>query len=109
MWNLGRARAIGGSFFVDAGHETLVGGLTARYRQWLSSEVGLDVGLGYASPFVVVKGKLSVGDIIGPVIRAETGSGATYWSAGLELGSGAGAVAIVLTTLVGVIAMAACC
>lgn len=73
------------------------------------SSIGLDVGLGCASPFVVVASKLSVRDIIGPVIRLETGSGATYWSAGLELGSGTGAVATVLAILAAMIAMAACC
>ncbi len=112
MRNVGTRNAIGGSFFLDAGHREVVGGLALRYRYWFNSNTGLDLGLGtpivgYAAlDWATLKAKLSYRDLVGPVTRLELGGETTYWNLGLEVGSGAGVIGTVAAAVFGIIAAA---
>ena len=112
MRNVGTRNAIGGSFFLDAGHKEVVGGLALRYRYWFNSNTGLDLGLGtpivgYAAlDWATLKAKLTYRDLVGPVTRLELGGETTYWNLGLEVGSGAGVIGTVAAAVFGIIAAA---
>jgi hypothetical protein len=111
MLNVSGHSAVGGSFFVDVGHEKVVAGPAVRYRYWLDSMMALDFGLGapmlgYAAyDWVTVKAKINYRDLFGPVVRLERGR-ATYWSVGLEGGSGIGLLGATVSALIGMIAVA---
>jgi hypothetical protein len=79
MRNLGTSTALGVTGFVDADGETVLGGMTARYRRWLGQTSSLDFELGtllfgesgVALPSPVVGVKWGVSDLVGLTTRLE--------------------------------------